>query len=111
LGQITTVVKETVLLLDRKPAQVIGPVEDREPLPASFWQRLATRVRSWFEIPFGYEDEDGFHYGHEPVPHSNAARSTAPKVFTDRACDAMLSPSPVPPPTAESPVENPRLTV
>lgn len=97
--------------MDRKPAQAIGSA--RESLPTGFWQRLVARMRLWFEIPYGYEDENGFHYGHEPAPNSLslAVLSAAPKVFTDRACDAMLSPSPVPITYAETRVEKPRLTV
>jgi len=102
MGQIIAVVKETALLIDRKPAQVIETA--RESLPVGFWQRFAARMRSWFEIPYGYEDETGFHYGHEPVPHHLAAQSAAPKVFTDRACDAMMSPSPIEPQAAEAPI-------
>lgn len=76
------------------------------PPQSGIWQRFTVRVRSWFEIPYGYEDEYGFHYGHEPVPAPVAARlAKARRVFTDRACDAMLSPSPVPPSPAEAPVE------
>ena len=89
--------KEVALVLEHRPAPSNQPRRGQEipttsvTSPIGFWQRFLTRVRSWFEIPFGYEDEDGFHYGHEPV---------APKVFTDRASDAMFSPSSPPPTTA-----------
>lgn len=53
--------------------------------------RAWARVRSWFEIPFGYEDETGFHYGHEPAPVKAATTpSTFREVFTDRACDSAM---------------------
>lgn len=82
------------------------------PSRAGFWQRLASRVSSWFEIPYGYEDESGFHYGQEPVPSPFAAQSNStPKVFTDRACDAMLSPAPVGSRTAETPATERNLMV
>jgi hypothetical protein len=44
---------------------------------------LWARLRSWFEIPYGYEDASGFHYGQPPRPQHSA-------ILTDRACDAML---------------------
>lgn len=64
-------------------------------LPANVLLRALARVRSWFEIPFGYEDETGFHYGHEPLPVQTTAQATAPRepfreVFTDRACDSAM---------------------
>jgi hypothetical protein len=53
---------------------------------SGFWGRLAARVRSWFEIPFGYEDETGFHYGPAPTPEwAKKTSSAAPPVLTDRA--------------------------
>ncbi len=110
--------KEVALEFERKPARVIDSRRGYESSasaavsPPSFWERLAARVRSWFEIPYGYEDANGFHYGHEPVPRNFAAQSgIAAKVLTDRACDAMLSPSPAPPPTVETPAEERRLKV
>jgi hypothetical protein len=64
--------------------------------PTGLWSRVITRLRSWFEVPFGYEDEKGFHYGTEPVPAEFAAKPSAPqKVLTDRASDAIPSPCPV----------------
>ena len=64
-------------------------------LPANVLLRVWARVRSWFEIPFGYEDETGFHYGHEPLPVQATAQAAAPRepfreVFTDRACDSAI---------------------
>ena len=60
-------------------------------LPANVLLRALARVRSWFEIPFGYEDETGFHYGHEPSPVRAAApREPFREVFTDRACDSAM---------------------
>ena len=67
------------------------------------WRRFISRVRSWFEIPFGYEDENGFHYGHEPAPRPTPRA----EVLTDRACDAMLSPAPA----ADIELPQPRQTV
>ena len=60
-------------------------------LPANILLRAMARVRSWFEVPFGYEDETGFHYGHEPLPVQAAApREPFREVFTDRACDSAM---------------------
>lgn len=46
--------------------------------------RVWARFRGWFEIPYGYEDDTGFHYGKPPRPQY-------PLALTDRACDAMLN--------------------
>ena len=62
-----------------------------------YWRRLVTRVRSWFEIPYGYQDEKGFHYGKQPTP----------PVFTDRASDAMTYPMALPKLTSEVPDQSP----
>lgn len=65
-------------------------------VPSSFWRRLLVRLRSWLEVPYGYQDENGFHYGDEPVPALPGNQAAAvPHVFVDRACDAMLSSPPV----------------
>ena len=87
----------------------------------NFFQLAWARVRSWFEIPFGYEDETGFHYGHEPAPiHSTAGHKTLREVFTDRACDSAMfmaatstetSPIPAPKQTSDPQRENRKLTV
>ena len=64
--------------------------------PTGLWPRLLARLRSWFEIPFGYEDEKGFHYGIEPIPAKPMAQTTTPgKVHTDRASDVIPSPCPI----------------
>jgi hypothetical protein len=83
--------------------------------------RAWARVRSWFEIPFGYEDETGFHYGHEPAPVTAATTpSTFREVFTDRACDTAMfmastttetSPAPKPEQLMNAPREKHEFTV
>lgn len=51
-----------------------------------FWGRLAARVRSWFEVPYGYEDETGFHYGRAPTPEwAKKSNCAVLPVLTDRA--------------------------
>lgn len=66
------------------------------PRPNGLWLRFLARLRSWFEIPFGYEDEKGFHYGIEPAPAKPMAQTITPgKVHTDRASDVIPSPCPV----------------
>jgi hypothetical protein len=104
--------KEVALMFEQKPARVIESRRGHESSasaaasPPGFWERFAARVRSSFEIPYGYEDANGFHYGHEPAPrHCVTQSGTAAKVLTDRACDAMLSASPVPTATHETTVE------
>lgn len=75
--------------------------------PAGFWRRMTAWLRSWFEFPYGYEDEKGFHYVTEPAPAKGIAQSaTQPKVFTDRASDVIPSPCPVPLTEEESSVED-----
>ena len=64
--------------------------------PTGLWRHLTAWLRSWFEVPYGYEDEKGFHYGTEPVRTKAVAQTgTQPKVFTDRASDVIPSPCPV----------------
>ena len=70
---------------------------DFSPSQRSVWHRLAGWLRSRFEIPYGYEDERGFHYGIEPAPSGRVEKAAvASKVFTDRASDVIPSPCPVP---------------
>lgn len=57
---------------------------------AGIWRRWAHRLRTWFEIPYGYEDESGFHYGQPPRPRSAAAGAADWRRFTDRASEVML---------------------
>lgn len=58
--------------------------------PAGFWSQLAARFRAWFEVPFGYQDEQGFHYGQQPAPKlAVEATSTRARVLTDRADHVM----------------------
>jgi len=87
--------KEAAFVLERKP------VPGHEPTPSASSDTdsrvgFIARLRAWFEIPFGYEDRNGFHYGHEPVSARHPSwSSAASKILTDRACDAMRSPLPV----------------
>src|SRR5436190_11617072 len=91
--------KEASLLMERRSS--VSAVQ------SYFWQRLVTRLRSWFKIPYGYEDQNGFHYGLETMPPQlTAGTAAARKVYTDRACHAMLSPSPI----GLQAVEAPRLS-
>jgi len=59
---------------------------------AGLWHQFSARVRSWFEVPYGYEDENGFHFGDQPVPLW-AKGATGQRVATDRACDVMTYPA------------------
>ena len=110
--------KEAALALEQRVEQANrpGPSQDTVapviPPPASFWQRFARRLRACLEVPYGYEDDSGFHLGEEPVPPDIAAKlADSRKVLTDRACDAMPSPSPVTPPSGETPVKERGQTV
>lgn len=96
LGHITGAMKEAASVLERKLVPGHGPTPSASSHSDSL-SGLIARLRSWLEIPFGYENESGFHYGHEPVSARRLPwSSAASKILTDRACDAMLSPSPVP---------------
>jgi len=57
----------------------------------SLIERVSTRIISWFNIPEGYQDENGFHYGPQPKPAwmTASAATTARHLFTDRASDAI----------------------
>jgi len=97
--------KEVVSALQQQPSSMVGFSNDSR--PSGLWSRVIARLRSWFEIPFGYEDEKGFHYGFEPVPVKAAAQTAIqPKVFTDRASDVIPSPCPVSLTEEESSVED-----
>jgi hypothetical protein len=66
--------------------------------------RIAARMHAWFEIPYGYQDERGFHYGRQVAPKRLAeADVSGTRVFTDRACDAMTYPIALPKLTSEAP--------
>lgn len=62
--------------------ETAGPTAARD----GFWARLTASLRGWFEVPFGYEDEQGFHYGQQPTPKFAAeGASFRARVLTDRA--------------------------
>lgn len=82
--------KEVASTLRQQPSSMVQFPSTQRPL----WHRLASWLRSRFEVPYGYEDEHGFHYGIEPAPSKGAGTKTA-KVFTDRASDVIPSPCPV----------------
>ncbi len=68
-----------------------------------FWVRFITRLRSWFNVPLGYEDDTGFHYGAQSAPTPSLTTETAPvrvQVLTDRA-DQVIKHSVVLPVTAQ----------
>ena len=86
---------------------------------ANIVARAWARVRSWFEIPFGYEDDTGFHYGHKPATCRSDANALR-EAFTDRACDTAMfmaatssetSPAPAPEQPANAQREKRDLTV
>jgi hypothetical protein len=77
-------------------AQAVGFPTGNQATSHGVWGWLSQRVRSWFEPPFGYQDETGFHYGNPPEPHRNASPlSSRPAIATDRASDVMSYPLPV----------------
>ncbi len=61
--------------------------------PTGIWSRFTARIRTWFEVPFGYEDESGFHYGSQAAPPkarlATEAASVRARVLTDRADHVM----------------------
>jgi len=57
--------------------------------------RVLQRIRSWFEVPFGYQDGAGFHYGREPRPQKSVSGAPLPKL-TDRRHEAMQHPVSIP---------------
>ncbi len=70
----------------------------------NFWIQAWAKMHSWFDIPYGYEDETGFHYGHEPVPvQAIPTRSAFREVFTDRACDTAMFMAATSPETSSAP--------
>jgi hypothetical protein len=50
------------------PAVELGVSRKRNAFPTQQWLRVFTLFFGtiWFEVPIGYQDETGFHYG-EPV--------------------------------------------
>lgn len=78
-------------------------VESAKPTPG-VWARCMARVRSWFEVPQGYEDESGFHYGPQPPPRWQSA------ALRDRANEAMTYPMALPKLISEVPAPAPQTT-
>jgi hypothetical protein len=102
------------LVRDFMPDQ--GAAAASSAAPTGFLRRLSARLVSWFTIPYGYEDETGFHYGHEPRP----ARLTVASVpigpeswhlLTDRASEAIRYASALAPAPEETAAENRRVSV
>lgn len=59
---------------------------------ARFWAGFTARLRSWLEVPLGYEDDTGFHYGTQSAPIPPPATETTSvraQVLTDRADQAI----------------------
>ena len=99
LGQITPAMKEVVSTLQPQPSSTVKLPDSQR----SLWCRVVSWLHLRFEIPYGYEDERGFHYGVEPAPGTPGEQTpAAPKVFTDRASDVIPSPCPVPMADAET---------
>jgi hypothetical protein len=63
---------------------------------AGFWSRALNRVRSWFQIPEGYQDETGFHYGIQPPPRIQPENRLRPGQPHDCAGHAMQHPVVIP---------------
>jgi hypothetical protein len=40
------------------------------------WRRIGAKLVSLVKVPFGYQDETGFHYGQEPALNKNQSPST-----------------------------------
>lgn len=81
------------------------PVSPRDTMMSPhLLERLSTRILAWFQIPEGYQDENGFHYGIQPKP----ARLTASdlhqsrQISTDRAEDAIIYASAAAPTTGHA---------
>jgi hypothetical protein len=67
------------------------------PREGGFWSRYLNRVRSWFQIPYGYQDETGFHYGIQPPPQQVRPETTfRPGQTNDCAGHAMKHPVAIP---------------
>lgn len=88
--------KERALLFEQRSssAPVAPGAASSAGQPAGFWSSLTARVRAWFEVPLGYEDESGFHYGSQPTPittprFATEATSFRARVLTDRADHVM----------------------
>lgn len=70
-------------------------------LPNRLLNHLSNCLLSLFEIPEGYQDESGFHFGAPPSARSarSSDLSESQKTFTDRACEAFgYTPTQAPPP-------------
>lgn len=97
--------KERAVLLKQRASargEESSPVGAIQPAstPVGFWSRLTAHIRAWFEVPVGYEDESGFHYGQQPMPtqaQSTTESAAIPaRVHTDRADHAIKHPLDLP---------------
>lgn len=87
--------KERNLLLEQETATGHRATSAAQAVaaPGGWWARFTARIRAWFDVPFGYEDESGFHYGAQPAPQparfATEATSFRARVLTDRADHVM----------------------
>ena len=99
LGQNKGVLKERLYMFQQQSPVISKAPSQSDDLPESIaprakvWSQLTARIRSWFEVPYGYEDESGFHYGVQPGPTAprlaTEATSIRARVLTDRADHVM----------------------
>lgn len=63
-----------------------------ETRPNRFLNRLSDCILSWFDVPEGYQDESGFHYGPQPTATKSnySGLSAAEELLTDRASEAFI---------------------
>ena len=89
-----SLMKERVILPEQQaPSRKESSSRAENPFArAGFWARFTARLRSWFEVPLGYEDDTGFHYGAQSGPTQWSATETTSvraQVLTDRADQAI----------------------